>query len=456
MTSTDDDLRLTTPSRGEGVVSWATPVIGGVSGRYAAVGRRGISYAITVLSALASVMVALGVAQKHFCVQRGWGAPDSLWRACYSDLAVGVTAQGGPWAQGGPGENQPVLTAVLHWLVREAIPSGSSLAAQQYYFAFGAVLIALFIAAATIATASAMRDTPWLAAHIALSPVLITASLVSFDAFGVALATIGLVLWMRDKPLVAGVVLAAAVMARSYPLVIVAAIAMVALRDDRLRDLVRLLAAGTAVVAVCFGVVFLLDGDPTLVYRNWNAAAPGYGSPWFLLSILKVQVSASTATWLALFGWLFALFVGAYLVRRPRHLTPLAPLALTMLVIVMITGKAFPVQQALWILPLLALTAVRWREHLVWAGVEVTYFVMTMLYIASRSDADKGMPAATYLIFALVRLIAWGAITWISWESAEELEDHRDPEAAAARDAWLERELSTAEGGDSHVVPGPA
>ncbi|MBD2759555.1 DUF2029 domain-containing protein [Yimella sp. cx-573] len=451
-----DSDRLTVPSRGEGVVGWATEVIGGPTGRYGAIGRRGASYAVTVLSALASVFVALGVVQKHSCVEKGWGAPESLWRACYSDLAVGLTGNGGPWAAGGPGENQPMLTALLQWLLRQVTPTGSSLAVQQYYFAFGAVLIALAIAATVIALTAALPGTPWLAAHAALSPVLVTASLVSMDAFGVALATIGLVLWMRDKPLAAGVLLGLAVLARSYPLIIIAAIVLVALRDGRTRELTKLLVGAAAAVGVCLAAALAVGGDPFAVYQNWNRAAAGYGSPWLVLSILKIKVDAATLTWLAVAGWLLALLVGAHLVRRPRHATPLPALVLTMLVIVMCTGKAFPVQQAIWVLPLLALTAMRWREHLVWAGVEIVYFVMTFLYIASSSDPNKGVAPAMYVVFAMVRLIAYAGLAWVSWETAEELADHQDPESARALEERLQRELSTAPGDDSVIVGGRA
>lgn len=454
--ASDQDLRLTVPSRGEQVADWATRVIGGPTGRYAAIGRRGGAYAVTVLSALASVMVALGAGTKTYCIKNGWGAPDSLWRTCYSDLAVGLNLEGGPWAKGGPGENQPVLTALLHWGLREIVPGGSSLAVQQYYFAFGAVIIALLVAATVIATARALPDTPWLAAHMALSPVLITVSLISFDILGVALATFGLMWWMKDRPTLAGAFLGAAVMARSYPLIIVAAIAMVALRDRRTDALAKLLAAGTVAVVVCLGLAYLFGGDPFTVYRNWDAAGPGFGSPWFLLTQMGVSVSASTVTWLAVFGWLLALLVGAYLVRRPAHLTPLAPLVLTMLVIVCCTGKSFPVQDALWILPFLALTAFRWREHLIWAGVEVAAFVMTMLFIASRSDASKGPAWQTYLIFVVTRMVAWVSAAWVSWESAEDLADFTDPAGAARAEQLLREELSTPDVDDSEIVGGPA
>lgn len=458
--SPEDNLRLTVPSRGEQVAGWATQVIGGPTGRYAAVGRRGISYAVTVLSALASVMVALGVGQKTYCVKNGWSAPDSLWRACYSDVAVGLNVEGGPWAKGGPGENQPVLTAILHWVLRKVVPSGSGLSVQQYYFAICAVVVALLVAATVIATAHLLRGTPWLAAHVALSPVLITASLISLDMFGVALATFGFLFWVRERPALAGIALGAATMARSYPLVIVAAIALVALRDRRSEALARMLGAGTVTAVACLAVAYLAGGDPFTVYRNWNAAGPGYGSPWFLLTLLKVDVDPSAATWLAVFGWLLALLVGAYLVRRPAHLTPLAPLALTMLVIVFVTGKSFPVQQALWILPFLALTAFRWREHLVWAGVEIVTFVITMLFIATRTGGVKGVAWQTYLIFVVTRLVAWVSVAWVSWESAEELQDHHDPESAAEADRQLVADLAhgnfSTGGDDSEIVGGPA
>ncbi len=454
---TRDELRLTVPSRGEDVVGWSTEVIGGPVGRYAAVGRQGMSYAVVVLSSLASVFVALGVVQKEYCVRNGWGAPDSLWRACYSDLPVAAGQTGGPWSAGGPGQSQPVLTAVLHWGLRVILPTETGVAAQRTYFTAGAIVIALLVAATVIATASMLRGTPWLAAHAALSPVLVTASLVSFDMFGVALATIGFALWVRGRPLPAGLLLGLAVMARTYPLVLILAIALVAVRDRRTADLGRMLLGVVVACAVCLGGAYAAGGDPLLVYRNWNAQAPGFGSPWQVMGLLKMPVSAHTASALAVIGWVIALLVGVYLTRRPRHLTPLAPLAMTMLVIVMCTGKSFPVQQAVWLLPLLALVAMRWREHLIWATVEVVYFVMTWMYVAGSSDPNKGLAPEGYLIFALVRLVAWAAIAWIAWESAEQLEDFRDPQGAAAAEAELAGQLAEKfSTDDSAIVRGRA
>ncbi|NHN57280.1 DUF2029 domain-containing protein [Calidifontibacter sp. DB0510] len=429
--------RLTVPSRGDAVAAAAVEFAGGPTGRYAAVGRHGLRYAVAVLSALASVLVALGVLQKNHCVRSGWSSPGSLWRACYSDLPIGLTATGGPWASGGPGHNQPVLTAVLQWAVREITPASDALGQQQRYFAFAAVIIAVLIGLTVAATAAMLPRTPWLAAHVALSPVLITAALVSFDVFGVCLATLGMAAWYRRRPELAGVLLGLATMARTYPLVLVAAIALIALRDGRRAELTRLLIAAAGAIAVSLGIAFLWGGNPFQVYGGWLDAAAAYGSPWFIPTMVKHPVSATTATGLAMIGWAAAIAVGVYLTRRPARQTPLAPLALTMLVIVLATGKALPVQACLWVLPLLALCAVRWRDHLVWAGVEIVYFVMVWMYAAAGANPGKGLPSAAYTVFLLVRLIAYAGLAWLAWETAEELDDHLDPEGAAAADAEL-------------------
>jgi len=431
--------RLIAPSRGEEPAALASEIIGGPTGRFAAIGRRGWTYAAALLSALASVLVALGVVQKGHCVEDGWGSPGALWRACYSDLPVAATgAHGGtPWSTGGPGHNQPVLTALLTWVVNQFTPTGAGLAAQRVYFALGAVVIVLLIAVTTVATASMLPRTPWLAAHVALSPVLITAALVSFDVLGVALAAVGMALWARKQPLAAGILLGAAVMSRTYPLVLLGAIVLIALRDGAREALVRLLAGAAAALAVCLGLAYLMGGDPLEPYRSWWHADPGYGSLSYLLTVAHHPLPAVSASIVAVLGWAIAFLLGLYLSGRPAERTQLAPLALTMLVIVLLTGKSMSVQTCLWVLPLIALVGLRWREHLMWAGAEVVYFAMAWMFIASPSNPAKGMPGAAYSFFVLLRAIAYVGIAWASWESCEDLpRDPAEPYSAPVTDGW--------------------
>ena len=409
--------RVRTPSLVEEPARVGSQVFGGPVGRFATIGRRGWPFVAALLSAAASVMVALSVLQKSHCVKVGWGSPGSLWRACYSDIPIGVGGSGGPWAAGGPGQSQPVLTAVLTWFAQKVVPGGGSLEEQQMLFAVGAVIVVLCIALTVTATAATLRDTPWLAAHVALSPVLITASMVSFDVFGVALAALGLWAWSRHHPLLAGTLLGAAVMARTYPLVFIAVLVMLCLRDGRRHDLARLVAGALGVIAICIGLAVAVGGEPFAPYAAWNNAGPGYGSVWLLLQTAGIAIPAHPLTVIAVAGWVIALLIGVVALRvRPD--AAFAPLALMLLVIVLLTGKAMSVQTCLWILPLLALSAVRWRDHLIWAGVEIVYFIMVWMYIAAQSNAAKGLPAAAYAVFSLARSLAYVGIAWAAWDSS--------------------------------------
>jgi hypothetical protein len=109
-------------------------------------------------------------------------------------------------------------------------------------------------------------------------------------------------------------------------------------------------------------------------------------------------------------GALIAVLVGAVFLalattRRPR----LAHVVLFLLAGVLLAGKSVPPQAALLLLPLVALSALRWRDHLLWAGAEVGYFVAVWLYIAADSAPDRGLTPALYALFVGLRAagLAW-------------------------------------------------
>jgi hypothetical protein len=86
--------------------------------------------------------------------------------------------------------------------------------------------------------------------------------------------------------------------------------------------------------------------------------------------------------------------------------------------VALVTGKSFPVQASLWLLPLLALCGLRWRDHLVWAGAEAMHFAMVWLYIGGMSKADRGLPAPWYAVFLALRVAAVLYLVWRVWHDA--------------------------------------
>jgi hypothetical protein len=76
---------------------------------------------------------------------------------------------------------------------------------------------------------------------------------------------------------------------------------------------------------------------------------------------------------------------------------------------VLFTAKSLPVQASLLLLPLIALSGLRWRDHLIWAATELVYFVGIWLYIGGETTSNRGLPALFYLLMLAARLagIAW-------------------------------------------------
>ena len=192
----------------------------------------------------------------------------------------------------------------------------------------------------------------------------------STDLLGVALASVALLAWSRRHVPAAGVLLGLAVATRSYALVLLLAIGLLALRSGRLRSFATLAVTALATVLVVT-LPWLLSGDGVLAaYRAWWSAAASYGSPWMVPALYGHPLPGVLVTTLAVLGWVAALVAGAVLALSPGRRPTVAEVALVMLATVLVTGAALPPQASLWLLPLIALVGLRWRDHLIWAGVE--------------------------------------------------------------------------------------
>lgn len=397
--------RAQVPSRYERVAALATSVGGGPVGRFATIGRRGWAPAAAFLSALSSVWVALSVLQRGHCVSNGWATPGSLWRYCYSDLPVAVSVPAGshPWASSVIGD-QPPLTAVLTWAVRLLLPGGQQLHLQQGMFAIGAVIIAALIAWAVCLLAASMPRSPWAAAHLALSPVLLTASLTSFDALGVLFVAAAFYWWSHEKYIAVGFAGMAAFLTRPLlGVVLVAFMCVATTRESRVWQ--RMLYGSVATLAFTLSWWMTLSTRPTSGLEAWSVSGASYGSFWYALSLAGITLSPSTLTTLAVIGWVIAIGLGLVLAHFERISHP-APIALVLLLVVLVFARAVPVQAALWVLPLLAACAVPWRDHLIWAAAEFGYFLIVWPFVARASNPGKALPDGWYITATIVRFAA--------------------------------------------------
>ncbi len=432
-------------------------VVGGDLGRHSR--RPAFAGLVWPLVLLSMVPMQAAVLERAYCVEHGWNSQEQFWRACFSDLPiqyqVGRLSGGlGAYLSGDASVPHPPVTGAVMSLLGGFVGSGSIVAQQRQYFLLWAVLAAALVMGIVWLTAATRPLRPGLAAHVAFSPVIVTAVLVSSDIVGVALVAGGLFAWARRRPEVAGALLGLGAAARIYPLLVLAAIALLGVRAGRTRPVRQMLLAAGIVLAVVLGLFAVTNpsaiSDPL---RSWWTAAPGLGSPWVLPQLVASAGRADTApgilrtigdaiytvlghplpvgvvTALAVLGVVTALAAGALLALTAPRRPAIAEIALVVVGIALLTGKSFPVQTSLWLLPLVALVGLRRREHLIWAAAEFGNFVAVWLYSGGLSRADRGMPPAWYAIFVLLRVAAVAWLVACTWRRAMDRPAHEpDPE----------------------------
>ena len=421
---------VASPSREDPVVRVASAVAGGPAGRRIAPARRFWS-AATVLVLLATAVFALGFVQKQHCRSAGWSTPDMFWHECYTDIPVlyvsAHLAGAGPLEDvRSPDLGQPPVVAVAMWGVSRLVGTSQGAQGQRAFFDLSTVLLAMALVVAVTAVVLAVgRRRSWDAAHLALSPVLVTAGLLSYALLGVALAALAMLAWSRSRPLAAGLLLGAAVLSTPAVAIVVVPMLALGLRAGRLRPALTV-AATTA--AVWLGVRLLTfpnaDGGLVDAWQRWRDAAPGYGSLWLLPSLVEQSrpprarvwlpihaFSGSAATTGVLLGLALVVLGTLVLALAPRHRPRLAHVTLFAVAATLLVLKSLPVQSSLLLLPFIALAGLKWRDHLIWATTEVAYFVGVWLYIAGATTANRGLPAGFYLVLVLARL---GGIAWIA------------------------------------------
>ncbi|HYJ74344.1 MAG TPA: hypothetical protein VEV65_02045, partial [Kineosporiaceae bacterium] len=395
------DPAVASPSREDPVVRVASAVAGGPAGRRIAPVRLFWS-AATVLVLLAVAVLGAGFVQKQHCRASGWSSPDMFWHECYTDIPVLYSsahlAGSGPLeAVRSPDLGQPPVVAVAMWAVSRLVGTGQGAQAPRAFLDLSTVLLAIALVVAVSAAVIAVgRRRSWDAAHLALSPVLVTAGLLSYALLGVALATLAVLAWSRSRQLAAGLLLGAAVLATPVVAIVVVAVLALGLRAGRLRPALVLTATTGA---VWLGVRLLAfpnaDGGLADAWAGWRDASPGYGSLWLIPSLVEQgrppravawpplhAFSGSAATTGVLLGLALVVIGTLVLALAPRRRPRLAHVALFAVAATLIVLKSLPVQSSLLLLPFIAFAGLRWRDHLIWATTELAYFVGVWLYIA--------------------------------------------------------------------------
>jgi uncharacterized membrane protein len=416
-------------------------------------------------------MLALAFITDKPCHDQSWASREdrSVWTSmCYSDVPFLYRERGfadGEIAYLDRPLEYPVLTgAVMQGsaYVAQALqsvvdpdPEDRPLAEGVRFYELTALLMGVAALVVVVATARTVPRRPWDAMLVAASPLLLLSATINWDLLAVAMTSVAILAWTRERSAWAGVLIGLGAAAKLYPVLLLSPMLLVAMRaTDRAAALARFgVTAGTAVVAwlaVNLPVAMLArDGWASFFEFNADRGAE-FGSIWYALEIFDDSFG------LPLFGGqdINRLVVGAGLILlglivvvavvapEPARLAQLAFLAVAAFIVI---NKVWSPQYTLWLLPLAVLARPRWRDLLVWQAAEVGYFLAVWLYLAGFYG-DSIISSEVYAVSILLRV---AALVWLAGLVVRDIMhpegDPVRPYVAAPGGPWSSRDVDRAD-----------
>lgn len=415
--------RLVVPSRSDLLLRNFTEVVGGPLGTRAAPGivSPGVFTVERVLIILTVLAALAGIAAKGYCRANGWESPSQFYSTCYSDFPEFFRNHG--WAHPAfpmltPGNlfEVPVLMGLIAGVTAWLVPGEAISAARILgYFDVNATLIAAVWVVSVLATARLSHRRPWDAAMVAVAPGIILAGTINWDMWAVALLALGMLCFSRGKLVPAGVLIGLAAATQPYAALVLGAILLLAVRTGRIGVfLVTTGAAAASWLAVNLPVAVFNPAGWGYFLRYTETREAGYGSLWFAYNLVARRLrwpvlDPGTVNLLALM--LFLLACAAITVvamtadRRPR----LAQLAFLIVAAFILTNKVYSPQYVLWLIPLVALARPRWRDFLVWQGIEGLHWAAIWMYlgqVTSQGPIQHNIDMPYYVMAVAAHMLA--------------------------------------------------
>jgi hypothetical protein len=415
--------RLVVPSRSDLLLRNFTELIGGPLGARSAPGivSPGV-YTVERVLILLTVLAALaGIAIKGYCRANGWETPGQFYSTCYSDFPEYFRNRGlgegtFPFLSQGSVFDDPVLVGLIAGATAWLIPGeGVSDARVLGYFDTNATLIAAVWVVTVLATARMSRRRPWDAAMVALAPGIVLAGTINWDMWAAGFLALAMLCFARGRLVLAGILIGLAAATKLYTVLILVAILLLALRTGRIRPLlVTSAAAAGAWLAVNAPIALANPSSWGHSFGFPGNREAGYGSLWYAYNLvarrLRWQVlDAAVINWLAVSLFVLACVLIALVAltasRRPR----LAQLLFLIVAAFILTNKVYSPQFVLWLIPLVALARPRWRDFLVWQGVEAFHWVAIWMYlgqVTSQGTSQHNIDMPYYVLAVAAHMLA--------------------------------------------------
>ena len=402
MASTQDDLTAQDPREGlaKSEHSRISP-----RGKYTVPGRIRAFWApghVLVLLTVAAALVA--VVLKTPCRAGGWGTPDVYLRGCYADW-TGLWASRGfaddPWAafRTDSAFEYPILIAliasVIAWLAHgvtravEALGVDAGANLVFYDLNFLAVVALWIVTVLLVAKLAGLRY--WDAAMVAVAPGIIFAGFINWDMWAVVLMVGAMWAFAKHRYVISGILLGLGVAVKLFPLFLLGAIAVLAIRTARYYPLVMTTSAAAVTWLLVNLPMMLFNPEAWAVFYEFSGdRPPGWSSIWHAYGVATGNtISGADLSGYAFWAFLVLCVGIAVIGLTTKHRPRLAQLMFLIVAAFLLVNKVYSPQFVLWLIPLLVLALPNWRDFLIFSVVELLHFWAIWGYLAGlTSDYD--------------------------------------------------------------------
>lgn len=390
---------------------------------------------------LASVFLSFGFLSKARCLEgnRGedgrvildWSGERQYVAACYNDITPlyggrGLNESGFPyaysWVEGDLTRylEYPVLAGLFQWVVaaitRATYPlidaTGLTVPEASWYFALTALAMSALWVVAIRLVADMAGHRIWDVVLVAASPLVIVHAFTNWDIPSITLAVAAMHAASRSRFGWAGLFIGLGTAFKLWPLYLLGAYLVLAIRDRRLLPFARML--GTAVVSwLALNLPVMLaypDGWGEFLRLNsergyeWTTIYAIVDRNTFLPAL---PVEALNVVSFALFAaaCLAILVLGLRAPVRPRAVE----LIFLIIVAFLVLNKVWSPQYSLWLVIPAVLALPRWRLLLSWMAVDALVWPLLMWYMLGADN--NGIPSELLDTALLTRLILLTVMT---------------------------------------------
>ena len=398
---------------------------------------------VQVIVSVAMLFLAGGFLTKAHCtrgsINPDTGAIDLDWSgnrayvsACYNDIIPlfagrGLDTGGFPYAYSWQEDDvtryleYPVLTGyfqgIMGWLARVSYPPVEAVSKYLvpvpmagWYFILTVLVLSLFwVATVRMACALAGRRI-WDIMLVAASPLVLVHAFTNWDILAIFFAVAGLLLFARGRTAWAGVAIGLGTATKLWPLFLLGAIIVLALRLRRFRALI--------IVAITTAVTWLVVNLPVMLaypeaWNEFNRLNSTRSWEWTTIYAVAARLTLfdgfdpdgaevpqilNTVS-LALFiaSCVAIAILGLVVKRQPR----MAELVFLIIAAFLLFNKVWSPQYSLWLIIPAVLAFPRWRLLLTWMAVDMLVWPVLMWHMHGADN--NGLPAEFLDVVVLTR-----------------------------------------------------